>query len=161
VARHGGLGFRRRSHLIRPDEVDAWLVDSVNKVVTYHRTLRAAAAHIVEEGIDLSRSRIGAYGQGFYTATDVSERPGEVDVTVAVRLPRPLEADALELDARIDAVVRQLAGPRGGLTPEVAALVRRVLLAEGYDGLVVRNAEGEGVDYVIALNASSVKVIEQ
>jgi hypothetical protein len=161
VVSRGGLGFAQRPHLIRPDEADAWPPDSVIKAVTYLSSLRAAAAQILEQGIDLSRSRIGAYGQGFYTATDVSERPGEVDIAVAVRLRRPLEADALELDARIDAVVRQLAGPRGGLTPEVAALVRRVLLAEGYDGLVVRNAEGEGVDYFIALNASSVKVIEQ
>ena len=68
----------RPPHIIRPDEVDAWLADSVNQRVTHHRTTRAAAQDILERGVDISRSRIAAYGQGFYTTTDVRELAGDV-----------------------------------------------------------------------------------
>jgi hypothetical protein len=75
----GGGGHVARSergaghppHVIAPDEVAAWLADSVNKVVTYHRTTREGAQDIIDRGVDVSRSRIGAYGQGFYTTTVV------------------------------------------------------------------------------------------
>ena len=154
-----GDPLRRPPHVIAPDEVDAWLADSVNRAVTYHRTLCSAATDILEHGIHISRSRVGAYGQGFYTASDVSQRPGDVDLAVAVRLRHPLVGHADDIDIEIDALVRRLAGTRGRLTPTVAAQVRQVLLAEGYDGLVVRDAEGEGIDYVIALESSSVKVV--
>ena len=155
----GGARGRRPPHVIAPDEVAAWLADSANKLVTYHRTTREAAADILDRGVDVSRSRIGSYGQGFYTATDVSQRPGDADLQVAVWLLHPLIGDAVDVDAEIDQVVRRLAGPRGRLTLLMAARVRQVLLAEGYDGLVVHDAEGDGIDYVIALEAGSVKVV--
>ncbi len=41
----------RRRHSIAPDEVDAWLADSVNKLVTGHRTTRAAAQDILEQNV--------------------------------------------------------------------------------------------------------------
>ena len=39
------------------------------------------------------------------------------------------------------------------------AEIRRTLLREGYDGIIVRDAGGDGLDYVIALDGRSVKLL--
>ena len=81
----------RPPHIISPDDVDAWLADSAVRVVTYHRTTRWAARSILERGVDMQLSRIGAYGQGFYTSTRTpGEELGDVTLPVAIRLQRPL-----------------------------------------------------------------------
>src|SRR5919202_1323840 len=92
-------GSSRPPHIIEPDQVDAWLADSVNRQVTYHRTTREAALDTLEHGVDIGRSRIGAFGQGFYT---VAVRPtdlqrGEAAVPVVIRLRRPFVGDHEEV----------------------------------------------------------------
>jgi len=149
----------RPPHLIAPSEVDAWLADSAVKTVTYHRTSRDAARAIVERGVRVERSRIGAYGQGFYTATRTDEFYGEVELGFAVRLRAPLVGSAEEVGRAINRLVRRFDPIKGELSPPVARSVRRELLSSGYDGLVVRDAEGDGVDYVIALFDEVVRVV--
>jgi hypothetical protein len=142
---------------LRPDEVDAWLADSVNKRVTYHRTSAAAAEQIIAQGVDISTSRIGSFGLGFYTATESDPFYGPVEIAVAVRTVRPLVGDLDAIEALMDRLAARFGRDR--LTPEVAAAIRRELLDSGYDGIVVRDAGGDGVDYVIALDESSVRVV--
>jgi len=148
----------RPPHVIRPDEVAAWLADSVNTQLTYHRTLRADAQDILEHGVDVTRSRIGAYGQGFYTATDPAVFPGEAVVTLAIRARRPLVGDEPDIADQTDALARRF-GRTGRITLAVAAAIRQELLGLGHDAIIVRNAVGEGVDYVIALDSVAVKVV--
>jgi hypothetical protein len=150
----------RPPHVIRPNEVDAWLADSVNKQVTYHRTTRALVQDILEHGVDISRSRIAAYGQGFYTATDVSQFAGDADLAVAVRTRHPLVGYVDDMIPWFSDLVDLLTGGRGTLTPAVAARIRQELLDLGYDGVIVRDAGGDGVDFVIALHGHLVKVVQ-
>jgi hypothetical protein len=144
---------------IRPSEVDAWLADSLNKRVTYHRTTSEAAQDIVEHGVDIDKSRIGSFGQGFYTATASDPFYGDVEVPVAIRLRQPLAGEFEEVDQFLEQLTRRIGRGRTRLTSDVAAAIRRELLGLGYDGIVVRDAGGDDVDYVIALDAATVKVI--
>lgn len=81
----------RPPHVIASDAVDAWLADSAVRVVTYHRTSALGARSILERGVDIERSQIGAYGQGFYTATvPLDEDLFGTTLAVAIRLERPL-----------------------------------------------------------------------
>jgi hypothetical protein len=68
----------RTEHLIAADEVGAWLSDSIVQRVTFHRTSPEAALRILKEGVDPDVSEHGAYGQGFYTATETDEFCGMV-----------------------------------------------------------------------------------
>jgi hypothetical protein len=151
----------RPSHLILPEEVDAWLADSAVKVVTYHRTSVLGARSILAQGVDIARSRIGAYGQGFYTATaPVDEELDDVTLTVAVRLRSPLVGYAEALAVRVDEIIVTRYGRLRPITTDVASAVRRVLVGLGYDGLVIRDVEEEGLDYVVAFFGTSVKVVQ-
>jgi hypothetical protein len=125
-------------HLIYTDEVDAWLADSMNKSVTYHRTTRGAAQDIVEQGVDITRSRLGSYGQGFYTATARVGFYGDTEVSVAIRLQHPLAGEVETVEEVVDPIVVRLSGGTGRLSPEVAVALRDELLAMGYDGIIVR-----------------------
>jgi hypothetical protein len=137
----------RPPHVIAPDEVAAWLADSVNKVVTYHRTTRDAAADTLEHGVDVSKSRIGSYGQGFYTTTETDPLFGPVELTVAVRLHRALRGDIDAVAAQIDAIMpKDHRGLSIGITPQVAATIRLELLSLGYDGIIVLDGGGDGTD---------------
>jgi hypothetical protein len=150
----------RPPYLIRPDEVDAWLADSVNQRVTYHRTTHAAAQNILERGVDISRSRIAAYGQGFYTATDVRELAGDADLAVAVRTRHPLVGHVDDMIPYFTDLVDLLTGGRGALTQAVAARIRQTLLDLGYDCVIIQDAGGDDVDFVIALHGHLVKVVQ-
>jgi hypothetical protein len=151
----------RPPHIITPDEVDAWLADSVVRVVTYHRTTILAARWILERGVDINRSRIGAYGQGFYTMTaPPGEELGDITLTAAIRLRRPLIGSLDEIAARVDELVYQRYGTLRPITPVVAATIRRQFIRLEYDGLVIRDVDEDGVDYVVAFFGASVKVIE-
>jgi hypothetical protein len=128
--------------------------------VTYHRTTRAAAQDILEHGVDISRSRIAAYGQGFYTATDVRELAGDADLAVAVRTPHPLVGHVDDMIPYFTDLADLLLSGRGALTPAVAARIRRALLDLGYDSVIIRDAGGDDVDFVIALHGYVVKVVQ-
>jgi hypothetical protein len=149
----------RPPHLIAPDEVAEWLADSVNGRVTYHRTSIDGAREIMWRGVDVARSRIGAYGQGFYTATDADAFFGEALVSVAVRLVTPLVGDVPSVSDVVDAIVNRLAPLSRRITPEIAASIRRELISLGYDGIVVIDGGGDDVDYVVAFKGESVRVI--
>ena len=140
-------------------EVDAWLAASAVRVLTYHNTDHRSAQHIAAHGVDIARCRVGTYGQGFYTATQPDPFFGEVELTVAVRLVAPLRGNDDYVGQFIDRIAEQHAAPGGRLTPEVGRSVRRELLRLGYDGIVVENVDGEGIDYVIALEERAVKVV--
>jgi len=140
--------------------VAAWLADSVNKVVTYHRTTREAAADILEHGVDISKSRIGSYGQGFYTATRTDPLFGPAELAVAIRTRRPLVGDVEAVAAQIDALMpRTYHGVPAAITPDTAAAIRLELLSLGYDGIIVLDGGGDETDYIVALDASAVKVV--
>ena len=120
----------RTSHLITDDEVAAWLLDSANDRVTYHRTSVQNARDIVRRGVDISRSRIGSYGQGFYTATETGPFYGPAEISVAIRLTQPLRGDHPFIEATIDAIVQRLQPGAVDLSPELSARVRRELGGE-------------------------------
>lgn len=150
----------RPSHIISPDEVDAWLADSAIRVVTYHRTTPWAAHSILEHGVDIRRSRIGAYGQGFYSATVALEGFGDTLLTVAVRLSRPLTGQAHDVERQIDDLIIEQYGTLRPITPDIAASIRRRFISLGYDGLVIHDVDDVGVDYVLAFFGASVKVVQ-
>lgn len=149
-----------KPHLLRRGAVDAWLVDSVIKSPTYHRTSPAAAHDILEHGADPERSAIGAFGQGFYTSTQPDSFHGTAEVEVAVRTRDPMIGHIDDLEPAIDDLGRRLRPEaRGRMTRDVAAAIRQELLDLGYDGIVIQDAGGDGVDYVVALLDETVKVV--
>jgi hypothetical protein len=151
----------RPPHLISPDEVSDWLAGSYVLAVTYHRTHRSAAAIIRSQGVDPTRSPGGSFGAGFYTATVEEEEYGPTTLAVAVRLQNPLVGPFADVEQTIDRIAGRLNPPRGEITPEVAQEIRVELLDLGYDGIVVLDGGGDGIDWVIALLGESVKVVEE
>lgn len=154
------MGASRPSQLIVHEEVDDWLADSAIRVITYHNTDRRSADVILRDGPRIERSWIGSYGQGFYTSTVPDPSFGEVPVTVAVRLRRPLMMRFDEMDQFMRHLVIRFSPLDPRLTPLQGRRIRRELLSEGYDGIIVRDAGGDGVDYVIALRDETVRVVE-
>ncbi len=150
---------RRPPHLITPEEVDGWLAGSAVRGVTYHRTSVSAAREIVARGVDITRSEIGAYGQGFYTATEPDPIYGSVQVVVAVRSLFPLRGDDTSVGEQVDRIAERLGAPAGRITAAASRGIRRELLRLGYDGIVVLDGGGDGIDYVIALEPQSVKLV--
>lgn len=148
-------------HVIPSAEVDDWLADSVVKKVTYHRTTWSAATDIVEYGIDLDRSEIGAFGQGFYTATEPESWRGPAQVSVAIKMSNPLVGSIDDVSDVIDPIVPRLRPRARGITPDVAAAIRQELLAMGYDGIIVRDGGGDGIDYVIAIRDGTARVVRE
>src|SRR5207248_5022187 len=141
-------GARRPPHLIEPSEVAAWLADLVVKSVTYHNTTPQAAAIIRRYGVDIDASRIGSVGQGFYTTTVPDVVFGDVAVPVAIRLRDSLIGHLDDLAIARERLVGRLNPTTRRLTPDVGRLIRHEPLNAGYDGLVVDDAGGAGVDYV-------------
>ena len=45
------------------------------------------------------------------------------------------------------------------MTPSLGRQLRRELLRSGYDGLIVGDAGGDGIDYVIAIVDESVRIV--
>jgi len=151
----------RPSHLIAPDEVAAWLADSAVQQVTFHNTTPGAAAEIRSRGVRIEASWVGSYGQGFYTTSVEDPFYGEVALSIAVRLLTPFVGDADEIGLYIDHLTLRFDPVNALLTPVIARRIRRELLAEGYDGLVVYDGGGDGVDYVIALVEGIVRVVTE
>jgi hypothetical protein len=60
----------------------------------------------------------------------------------------------------VDDLVTEVGRTAPPVTPEIAAQMRRELLRLGYDGIIVQDATDEGFDFVVALEASSVKVVQ-
>lgn len=146
-------------HIIPPEDVDDWLADSAVKAVTYHRTSVLSASDVIEHGVDLAKSRIGSFGQGFYTATESDEFYGPAEVAVAIRTTQPPIGLADDLGLYIDHLARELRPDQNRLTPQVAKAIRRELLRLGYDGIVAKDAGGDGIDYVIAIKDGTVRVV--
>lgn len=136
-----------------------WLADSFVKRLTLHRTTGQAAARILEIGVQIGASRISSFGQGFYTATWPDPPQGLVDVTIAVRTQQPLVGSLDDVASAIDEIAR-IVNPRDPrITPEVAAGIRQHLLELGYDGIVVWDGGGDGIDYVVAIVEDSARVV--
>jgi hypothetical protein len=155
----GGESPARPPHWIRPDAVDAWLADSVNRRVTFHYTTREAAQEILEHGVDIRRSRIAAYGQGFYTLSVSDPSYGPVALEVAVRARQPLAGLATEIETQIDALAEAVPGYKGRITRAIAHELRAALVRLGYDSLILYDAGGDGVHYVVALHSDRVRVV--
>jgi hypothetical protein len=151
----------RPPHIISPEDVDAWLADSAVRVVTYHNTDRRSADAILRDGVQIERSWNGSFGRGFYTTTVPDPFYGEIAMTVAVRLLHPLHGDEDRVGDVVAMISRRVGDRTGRLSPPVAAAVRQELLSLGYDGIVVVDGGGDGVDYVIALEARAVKVVRR
>jgi hypothetical protein len=121
----------RPPHLIAPDEVADWLAGSANRLVTYHNTSLTAATENRQNGVWIDRSRLGAFGEGFYTSTVPEPFYGPVSVPVAIRLLRPLFGHLDEVEAYIEDVIVRL-GPRSpAITSSLAGRIRRELLDAG------------------------------
>jgi len=137
------------AHLIRPEDVPAWLGGSVNKLITTHRTDEASARSIREHGIRIERSDPdGGWGQGFYSGTRSDAQYGDVSVRVAVRLLRPFLAhDPIADQERIGALLA-----RAGTDD-----IREALMAAGHDGVVVH--WGPGDMWVVAYTSEQVRVL--
>jgi hypothetical protein len=148
-----------RPHLIRRRDVADWLSDSVVQVVTLHRTTEDAAAAIRECGPDLDAARISSFGQGFHTALWPDPPQGQVDMPIAIRTRYPLVGSLDEVAAVIDDIARLVSPRDPRITPEVAAQIRLHLLDLGYDGIVVRDGGGDGIDYVVAIVDGGAKVV--
>jgi hypothetical protein len=151
----------RPPHLISPDDVASWLAGSSVLGITFHRTSREAASRICRRGVDPERSRVGAFGAGFYTATIDEAEYGPARVVVAIRLLTPLTGTFDEVEEIVDRIARSLNPPRGEITARVAAQIRRELLGLGYDGIIVPDGGGDGVDWIIALTREAVKVVDE
>jgi hypothetical protein len=151
----------RPAYLIARDEVASWLADSVVKPVTYHRASRQAANRIRADSADPTRSRVRALGQGFCTATREEQEFGPVRIVAAIRLRNPLTGTFDEVEDAIDRIAFRLNPPRGEITTAVAAGIRRELLRLEYDGIVIPDGGGDGVDWVIALTSEAVKVVDE
>jgi hypothetical protein len=151
----------RLPHLIARQDVAAWLADSVVTAITYHRTSYQAPAHIRASGVDPARSRVGSFGQGFYTSTVEEVEFGSVSIAVAVRLLSPLTGTFAAIEDLVDRIAARLNPRSGALTMAVAVGIRRELLRLGYDGIIVPDGGGDGVDWVIALSGDSVKVVDE
>ncbi len=151
----------RPLHLISPDEVPSWLLDSVNGRVTYHNTTPGAAGAIRRGGVRIERSRLGSFGQGFYTSTSPEPFYGPVTIPVAVRLHRPLMGHLDEIEAYIEDLIELMSPRSPGITPALARRLRRELLDLGYDGLTISDAGGDGIDYVVALIDGAVRIVTE
>lgn len=128
--------------------------------MTYHCTSREAAERIREHGAGPERSRVGAFGQGFYTATVQEGVFGPACVTVALCLRSPLTGSFAEVEHVIATIATRLSPLSGRISVTVAAGIRRELLRLGYDGIMVPDGGGDGVDWVIGLREDVVKVVD-
>jgi hypothetical protein len=146
-------------HIISVAEVSVWLAGSATSIVTFHRTSAFAAREIMKRGVSLERCRTGAYGHGFYSSTVVDDYHGDTTVSVAIRLVRPVVGHMDDVVRMIDDLVYAAYGRLRSLTPDVAMEISRRLLRLRYDGLVIHDAGGDGIDYVVALHPRSVKVV--
>src|SRR5215210_5498097 len=98
----------RPSHLIAPEDVAAWLADSANGRMTYHNTSPSSAAEIRRSGVRINRSRVGAYGQGFYTSTEPELFFGPVSIRAAVRLHTPLVGHLDDIEDYLDDLMERI-----------------------------------------------------
>lgn len=146
-------------HAIRRADVATWLRDSVVKDVTYHRTTVAAARAIRNSGVRIDASRIGTFGQGFYTATSTDAFFGDDELAMAVRLRRPLVGHADDIGNQVDALAARLRPSDPRITWDLAVRIRRELVVLGYDGIVAHHAGGDGIDFVIALIDGVARVV--
>ncbi len=139
----------RPAHQLTLGEVGAWLVDSVVKTVTFHRTDPVSARDITEHGVDLAEaSADGAWGRGFYSSTVPDPQYGSAEVPVAVRLRNPLLIhDPVRDAAQVDDLLL-----RSGTED-----MRAAILSAGYDGVVIHYAE-RGI-WVVAYFDEQVKVV--
>lgn len=159
MVRGGGSGLL--PHQIRRVDVDRWLADAIVKTTTFHRTTPEAVREITERGIRISASRIGSFGQGFYTATRSDEFYGPAEIEVAVRLTAPLVGSLDEVSNHVDRIVHRLHPSDPRITLPVAVALRRQLMRDGHDGLIVRDAGGDGIDYIIAIKDGIVRVVAE
>ncbi len=119
----------------------------------------AAARAIRLRGVRIEASRVGTFGQGFYTATSADAFFGDGEIAAAVRLRHPLVGHADEIGDQADALAARLRPSDPRITLDLAVRIRRELVAVGYDGIVVVDAGGDGIDYVIALVDGVARVV--
>ncbi len=104
---------------------------------------------------------MGSFGSGFYTATTEEEEYRPAGVVVAIRLLNPLTGRLEDVEEVIDRIAARLNPPHGQISTLVAAGIRRELLRLGYDGIIVPDGGGDGVDWVFALIGNTVKVLDE
>jgi hypothetical protein len=138
------------AHMIDREEAPTWLAGSAWGRITIHQTSASDARRIIEEGIRIERTaRDAAWGQGFYTTTRPDPQYGDTGIRVAIRLMRPFVAeDPIDGQERVDALLAE-AGSED---------VRAVLLAAGFDGVIVHRRWRDEV-WVIAYDDSQVRVV--
>ena len=144
-------GPPRPSHLILRRAVAARRAGSAVPQIMAHRTTPGNALRIREMGVRIrTTSPDSKLGQGFYTSTRPLPEYGEVGVRVAIRLRNPLVVyDQLLAQEEIDEMLARAGSEK----------VRAVLLAAGYDRVIVHWESGEL--WAVAFDGEQVEVIQE
>jgi hypothetical protein len=137
------------SHLITPDEVEAWLAGSAVQAVLQHRTNPVAADLIERFGVEIGLGDTeAAWGQGFYACNYSEPQYGSAVLRVAVRLTHPLVLpDSVRGAGIMDDLLRE-AGTED---------MRAAVLGAGYDGLVIHFPRDQF--WVVAYRDEQVKIV--
>jgi hypothetical protein len=134
--------------------VARFLRGSVLTEPVFHNTSLEARDQIVRQGIDVMKTQTAGYGRGFYMASRPIARFGPIEVKVAARLMRPLDLDLEQHEAWLEQHRLQEAGPDE---------VRRVVLAAGHDGIIIRDGEFDArnnpVDVIVGLKNTTMKIV--
>jgi hypothetical protein len=139
------------SHLIQRRDVAVWLAGSAVEQIMTHWTTPGNALRIREVGVRIHVTAPDSkWGQGLYTSTRPLPEYGEVGVRVAIRLQNPLVVyDQVLAQEEIDEMLARAESKD----------VRAVLLAAGYDGVIVHWESGEL--WAVAFDDEQLKVIQE
>jgi hypothetical protein len=143
---------RLAAHMIRRADVPAYLRDSAWPHTVFHgNTNRTTYEHIVERGGLVEKNKRSQWGKGFYNALEPGGWGDDV-LEVAVRTRKPMVVDnAEQLNAHLARIKKTMATPTDD--------IRQVLLAGGYDSLVIRHGSANGGDWLIGLKNEDIKVV--
>ncbi len=143
---------------IGKSEVEAWLADSKNKVITYHVTDDAGARSLLKGGV--TRMGMGALGPGFYTSSKSGSESlshgATRELQVAVRLEHPLVGSSTVIQHYYDKMLAASQRDPNG-SPEK---LRQAMLKD-YDGFIVHNVSwANNADWVVAFKPESVRFVD-
>ena len=143
---------RLAAHMIRRADVPEFLADSAWPHTSFHgNTNRTTYEHIVERGPLVEKNKRSAWGKGFYNALEPGGWGDDV-LEVAIRTRKPMVVEnADQLNAHIARIKRTMTTPTDD--------IRAVLLAGGYDSIVVRHGSDKGGDWLIGLRNEDMRVV--
>jgi hypothetical protein len=145
---------RLKPHLIRSGDVAAFLEGSFLTTPVFHCTSLESRAVIVERGVDVLRNQTAIFGRGFYLSSQPIERYGPGIVLAAVCLRNPL---IVPLDDFVPTI------ENWGVDPDDPDAVREIVLARGFDGIIVKGADfnraNQEVDTIVVIEVRTLRII--